>query len=32
LKNGGVKGMAKQLELDELEVITPSSREVIQFK
>ena len=31
-QNGGVKGMAKQLDLEELEVISPSGREVIQFK
>lgn len=31
-QNGGVKGMAKQLDLDELEVISPSGREVIKFK
>ncbi|MCY7390155.1 MAG: hypothetical protein LH647_01240 [Leptolyngbyaceae cyanobacterium CAN_BIN12] len=31
-QNGGVKGMARQLELEELEVISPSGREVIQLK
>ncbi len=31
-KNGGVKGMAQRLDLDELEVISPSSREVIKLK
>lgn len=31
-KNGGVKSMAKQLDLEELEVISPSSREVIKLK
>jgi hypothetical protein len=31
-QNGGVKGMAKQLELEELEVISPSGREVIKLK
>ena len=30
-QNGGVKGMARQLDLEELEVISPSGREVIQF-
>jgi MafB19-like deaminase len=31
-QNGGVKGMAKQLDLEELEVISPSGREVIKLK
>lgn len=31
-QNGGVKGMAKQLELEQLEVISPSSHEVIKLK
>lgn len=31
-EKGGVKGMARQLELDMLEVITPSGREVIYFQ
>ena len=31
-QNGGVKGMARQLGLEELEVISPSGREVIQLK
>ena len=31
-QNGGVKGMARQLGLEELEVISPSGREIIQFK
>jgi hypothetical protein len=31
-KNGGVKGMAKQLDLEELEVITPSSSETFKLK
>lgn len=31
-QNGGVKGMARQLDLEELEVISPSGREVIQLK
>lgn len=31
-QNGGVKGMARQLDLDELEVISPSGREVIKLK
>lgn len=31
-QNGGVKGMAKQLDLEELEVVSPSGREVIKLK
>jgi hypothetical protein len=31
-QNGGVKGMARQLNLMELEIITPSGREVIKLK
>lgn len=31
-QNGGVKGMARQLDLEEPEVISPSGREVIQLK
>lgn len=31
-QNGGVKGMAKQLDLEELEVISPSGREIIKLK
>jgi hypothetical protein len=31
-QNGGVKGMAKQLNLDELEIISPSGREIIKLK
>ncbi len=31
-QNGGVKGMARQLDLEELEVISPSGREVIKLK
>jgi len=31
-QNGGVKGMAKQLDLEELEVISPSSCDVIKLK
>ena len=31
-QNGGVKGMAKQLGFEELEVISPSGREIINLK
>ena len=31
-QNGGVKGMAKQLDLEELEIISPSGREIIKLK
>jgi hypothetical protein len=31
-QNGGVKGMARQLDLEELEVLSPSGREVIKLK
>jgi MafB19-like deaminase len=31
-QNGGVKGMAKQLDLEQLEVISPSRYEVIKLK
>ena len=31
-QNGGIKGMARQLDLEELEVISPSGREVIKLK
>lgn len=31
-QNGGVKGMARQLDLEELEVISPSGRKVIKLK
>jgi MafB19-like deaminase len=31
-RNGGVKGMARQLGLKELEVISPSGRETIELK
>ena len=31
-QNGGVKGMAKQLDLEQLEVISPSGREVMKLK
>lgn len=31
-QNGGVKGMAKQLDLEQLEIISPSSHEVIKLK
>lgn len=31
-QNGGVKGMARQLDLEELEIISPSGREVIKLK
>ena len=31
-QNGGVKGMARQLNLDELEIISPGGRELIKLK
>lgn len=31
-QNGGVKGMAKQLDLEQLEVISPSACEVMKLK
>ena len=31
-QNGGVKGTAKQLDLEQLEVISPSGREVMKLK
>ena len=31
-QNGGVKGMAKQLDPEQLEVISPSGREVMKLK
>ena len=31
-QNGGVKGMAKQLDLEQLEITSPSSHEVIKLK
>lgn len=31
-QNGGVKGMARQLDLEELEVISPSGRQMIKLK
>jgi len=31
-QNGGVKGMARQLNLDELEIIRPGGRELIKLK
>ena len=31
-QNGGVKGMARQLDLEELEVVSPSGREVTKLK
>lgn len=31
-QNGGVKGMAKQLGLDEIEIISPSDRQIITLK
>lgn len=31
-KNGGVKGMARQLDLEEIEIISPSGRQVIVLK
>jgi MafB19-like deaminase len=31
-QNGGVKGMARQLNLDELEIISPGGRETIKLK
>jgi MafB19-like deaminase len=31
-QNGGVKGMARQLDLDEIEIISPSGRQVITLK
>jgi MafB19-like deaminase len=31
-QNGGVKGMARQLNLDEIEVTSPSGREIISLK
>ncbi len=31
-QNGGVKGMARQLDLDELEIISPSDRQTITLK
>ena len=31
-QNGGVKGMAKQLDLDEIEIISPSGCQIITLK
>ncbi|MEH2397133.1 hypothetical protein [Nostoc sp.] len=31
-QNGGVKGMARQLNLEEIEVISPSGRQIITLK
>lgn len=31
-QNGGVRGMARQLDLEELEVISPSGSEIIKLK
>jgi MafB19-like deaminase len=31
-QNGGVKGMARQLDLEEIEIISPSGRQVISLK
>jgi MafB19-like deaminase len=31
-QNGGVKGMARQLDLEEIEIISPSGRQVIKLK
>jgi MafB19-like deaminase len=31
-QNGGVKGMARQLDLEEIEIISPSGRQVIVLK
>ena len=31
-QNGGVKGMARQLDLEEIEIITPSGRQTITLK
>lgn len=31
-RNGGVKGMAKQLDLEELKIVSPSGGEVIKLK
>lgn len=31
-QNGGVKGMARQLDLEEVEVISPSGRQIITFR
>ena len=31
-QNGGVKGMARQLDLDELEIISPGDRKIIKLK
>ncbi len=31
-QNGGVKGMARQLNLDEIEIISPSGRQIITLK
>jgi hypothetical protein len=31
-QNGGVKGMARQLDLEEIEIISPSGRQIISLK
>jgi hypothetical protein len=31
-QNGGVKGMARQLDLEELEIISPSGQQIIKLK
>lgn len=31
-QNGGVKGMARQLDLEEIEIVSPSSRQIISLK
>jgi hypothetical protein len=31
-EKGGVKGMAKQIDLEELEIITPSGQQIIKLK
>jgi hypothetical protein len=31
-QNGGVKGMAKQLDLEELEIFSPSGNEIVKLK
>ena len=31
-QNGGVKGMARQLNLDEIEIVSPSGRQIITLK
>jgi len=31
-QNGGVKGMARQLDLEEIEIVSPSGRQIISLK